>query len=725
MKRRVIATLLAACMVTSTAVGCGAKSDTQAAGGAQVASNDVENTNSSAETSVGGAQVTDSSAETSSSDAEDAGKGAGGKPWIDSDIKENVTADTVTDPADDFALYANKDWILANDIPDGYTMWSPVGERAIEVKKQCMDLLKDTSIKGHDAELVRTLNSLALDWDSRNKLGVSEIQDGYDKILDAKSLDDITKLLTSEDTVYDYYNFVKIKAETGFNDPEKNLVAVDTPRLLLKDSAEYSKRTENGDMNYGFNKDMFVFMATKLGMTEDEASRRFDEAIEMETKLASNIYTTNEKYSEDYYVKANNEMSFDELVSYTNNFPLKDIFKASGYVYDGAYLVSNPGYYKNLDSVYTDENLEDIKSLLIVDYVLGYSQELDRETYDKSIELNNKYFGTTGSVSDEEMAYNIVLKSLPDSMQIVYIQKYGSEEDRQKMKELCQEVIDTYRELLSENDWASDEVINYAIEKLDSITINAAYPDKFNDTSGIKIDGCTFIGANKQINLNNIKENIKLMGTKVDKEKWATAMPVTECNAFYHPLENSVNMILGMMGEPFYSSDMSVEELYASIAAYWVGHEVSHAFDSNGAQFDKDGQLRDWWPEEDKAKFQERIDKMDKYLDSLVAFDDKHFIGELIDTEMVADMTGLQCALRMASKVDGFDYKKFFIKYAQMNAAIFTYSSELNLLTQDPHPLCYSRVNVPVQQFEEFYEAFDVKEGDNMYLAPEDRLIVW
>ena len=713
MKKRVVSMLLATCMTVATA-GCGANNIPQ---------NAVED--ASVQTDVPSAEDGETDAAATEESAKDAGKGAGGTPWVDSDLKANVTADTVTDPADDFALYANKDWIMENSIPDGYSSWSPFASRSLEVKKQCMDLLKDTSIKGHDAELVRTLDSLALDWDSRNKLGVSEIQDGYDKILDAKSLDDITKLLTAEDTVYDYYNFVKIKAETGFNDPEKYLVAVDTPRLLLKDSAEYSKRTENGDMNYGFNKDMFVFMAPKLGMTEDEAIKCFDEAIEMETKLASKIYTTNEKYSEDYYVKANNEMSFDELVSYTNNFPLKDIFKAAGYVYDGAYLVSNPDYYKNLDAVYTDENLEGIKSLLIVDYVLGYSQGLDRETYDKRNELNNKYFGTTGSVSDEEMAYNIVLNALPDSMQIVYIQKYGSEEVRQKMKELCQEVIDTYRELLSENDWASDEVKNYAIEKLDSITINAAYPDKFNDTSGINIDGCTLIGAMKNINHNSIKENTKLMGTKVDKEKWATAMPVTECNAFYHPLENSVNMLIGMMGEPFYSSDMSVEELYASIGAFWVGHEISHAFDSNGAQFDKNGQLRDWWPEEDKAKFQERIDKMDKYLDGLVAFDDKHFIGELIDTEMVADMTGLQCALRMASKVDGFDYKKFFIKYAQMNAKISAYSSELNLLTQDPHPLDYSRANVPVQQFEEFYETFDVKEGDNMYLAPEDRLIVW
>ena len=116
---------------------------------------------------------------------------------------------------------------------------------------------------------------------------------------------------------------------------------------------------------------------------------------------------------------------------------------------------------------------------------------------------------------------------------------------------------------------------------------------------------------------------------------------------------------------------------------------------------------------------------MDDYLDKIVAFDDKHFIGKNIDTEMVADMTGLQCALRMASKVDGFDYDRFFRKYAQMNASLSVYSYELSTLTQDEHPLDYSRTNVPVQQFEEFYATYDVKGGDNMYLAPEERLVIW
>ena len=714
MKKRVVSMLLATSMLAVALAGCGANSAPQGA-----------TTDASVQTDAQNASSAASEAASAEDGASDAGKGAGGTPWMDSSIKENYTADTPADPTDDFHFYANKDWFVSTDIPDGYGSWAHYYERGLEVKKQCIELLNDTSIKGHDAELVRTFNSLVLDWDSRNKLGISEIKEEYDKLVAANSIDDITKLLTDKDTVYDYFGLVSFGTTTGINDPETYLAMIDTPSLMLGDSAEYAQRTENGEMTYGFNKELFAYMAQKYGMTEDEANKCFDNAIDFEAKLATKIYTTNEQYAEDIYEKINNEMTFDEAVSKSKKFPLKEILTAAGYKYDGPYVVTTPDYFTYLDELYTDENLEAIKSLLIVKNILSYALSIDRETYDKRNEIRSKYYGTSGAVSDEEMAYNNVVNMLPDSMQIVYVDKYGSEEDKKKMTELCQEVIDTYRELLSENDWASEETKNYAIEKLDNITIHSAYPDKFEDTSGINIDGCSYVGAIKAINKSQVKEEIKKLGTKVDKEKWANGFAVTMCNAFYNPQDNSINMIIGMMGEPFFSSDMSIEELYASIAGCWVGHEVSHAFDSNGAQFDKDGQLRDWWTKEDKEEFNKRIEKVDNYLDSIVAFGDTHHVGGNIDTEMVADMTGLQCALRMASKIDNFDYKKFFITFAQTRAEISTYSTELNRLLQDPHPLNYLRTNVCVQQFDEFYDAFDVKEGDNMYLAPEDRIIVW
>ncbi len=649
----------------------------------------------------------------------------GGSPWIDSDIKANISADTETNPKDDFHLYANKDWILENEIPAGYSSWSHYTECGLEVKNKCMELLKDESIEGHDADLIRTYNKLVLDWDTRNEKGVSELQDNFDKLLGVQTIDDVTSIITDEDTLFTFYDFVGYGVTTGLNDPETYLAIIDTPDLLLRDSAEYSERSELGDMIYNYRKDLFTFIAGKYGMSEADAGDCFDAAIGLEAKLSEKIYTTADQYNEDFYDKINNEMSFTEAMALSEVFPLEKLFTVTGYKYNGIYLVTTPDYLKLLDKIYIEENVEGLKSLMLVHYVLDHAGYLDRETYDKSNELYNSYFGTSGTVSDEEMAYNKVVGAFPASMQKVYIARYGSEEDKKRMESLCQEVIDTYRELLAENTWASDEVKNYAIEKLDKITIHAAYPDKFRDTSKIDITDCSLVEAAKRIGIYEIEYNKSLLGKKLDKEMWAEGFNILECNAFYSPSENTINMIIGMMGEPFYSSDMSIEELYASIGAFWVGHEVSHAFDSNGAQFDAEGVYRDWWTEKDKEEFDKRVQKMDDYLDTIVAFGDYHFIGSNIDTEMVADMTGLQCALRMASKIDNFDYDKFFTKYAQMNASLEVYSNELSVLTQDAHPLNYSRTNVPVQQFEEFYDTYDIKEGDGMYLAPEDRLVIW
>ncbi len=649
----------------------------------------------------------------------------GGKPWIDSEIKENVSEDTPTDPRDDFHLYANKDWLLANEIPAGYMDWSHFSKRELEVKEQCIDLLSDDSLTGHDADLVRTYNALVLDWDSRDAAGVSEIKDLYDEILAVRDTEDLTRLLTDSDTGIELFSFINIQSHIGFNDPDTYIVAVESPELLLKDSAEYRERTELGDMYYGMNKDTFTYLASRMGMDKAEAERRFNNAIDTEAALAENVYTSAEQYDSNFYNKANNELSFDELVALSEVFPLKDIIAFAGYDYDGTYITPRLDYFSKLDEIYTDDNIDGLRDLVLVRYLITNSSHLDRETYDRKAELIDLYFGTGGAVPDEEMAYDRVVKMLPTSMQKVYISKYGSEEDRQKMADLCREVIDTYREILTENEWASDKVKDYAIQKLDNIGIHAAYPDKFRDTSDIDLAGCSLIEADRRIAKANRDYNRSLAGTKKDKEMWAEGFDILSCNAFYDQGDNTVNMIIGMMGEPFFSSDMSTEELYASIGAFWVGHEISHAFDSGGAQFDAEGKLRDWWTPGDKEEFNRRVGKMDDYLDGIIAFGDKHFIGQSIDTEMVADMTGLQCALRMASKVDGFDYDSFFTKYAELNASLCLYSRELVQLQQDSHPLNYSRTNVPVQQFEEFYKTYDVKEGDNMYLAPEDRLIVW
>lgn len=206
----------------------------------------------------------------------------GGKPWIDSELKENITADTATSPKDDFHLYSNKDWILSNEIPDGYGSWSNYSACGLETKKKCMELLKDESLEGHDADLIRTLNSLVLDWDTRNSLGVSDYQEYLDKVLATNSIDDMIKHFTDPSTVNEYYDYVSYGAGTGLNDPEKIIGVISSPRLLLGDSAEYSERTEYGDIIYNYRNELFAYFAEKFGISKEDAYKYFQEAYEFE-----------------------------------------------------------------------------------------------------------------------------------------------------------------------------------------------------------------------------------------------------------------------------------------------------------------------------------------------------------------------------------------------------------------------------------------------------------
>ncbi|MBR1628766.1 MAG: M13 family metallopeptidase, partial [Lachnospiraceae bacterium] len=648
-----------------------------------------------------------------------------GTPWVDSELKENVTKRTPIDPKEDFHLYANKDWLVKNKIPRGYESWSHYAERANEVKRQCMKLLKDPSIFGHDADLIHTLNSLILDWDTRNAIGVTGIKDLADRILAVQNIEELKSLLMSEEGIELLDNFISVGAGTGLTDSSYYQVFVGNSGFLLSDAAEYEKRSEYGDMQYDYAKDVFSHMAGRLGMDPSEAQARFDGAIAFESLLAPSALTSEDEMSDDYIERINNEMFFSEVGLLSGAYPLTEMIEKMGYRYEGKYVVEQPEYLRKLNEVFNDSNLEGMKDLIYVGYVTGFSNLLDEEIVSYAGNAYEEYFGGNGSITDREMAYNMVSGMLPAAMQKVYVSRYGSTKDKRRMEQLCRQVIRTYRELLRENKWASRKTINYAIKKLNSIKIHAAYPDEWMDYSSISLDGKNLVDAVRAINEYYTAYNQSLMGQRVNDRNWASGMNLLSCNAFYSAQDNTINMIIGMMGEPFFSDDMSKEELYASIGAFWVGHEVSHAFDNNGSQFDANGDYKDWWTKKDKQEFNRRVRKMNRYLDKIIPFGKYHVNGSNVNTEMIADMTGLQCALRMAKKERHFDYDKFFKTYAQMNASLSIYSTELYVLTQDEHLLDYLRTNVPVQQFEEFYKTYDVEKGDGMYLAPKDRLLIW
>ena len=656
---------------------------------------------------------------------EDSASVSDGIPWIDSDLPENVTLSTRADPAEDFHLYAAKDYLASTYIPDGYDTWSQYHDRAVDVNTECYDLLVDSTLTGHDAELIQTLYDLALDWNARNNLGTSPIEDTAARILALDSLDAVNAFLMDDSVKYKVYDFVNLSVSPGINDSSRYVVYVMPGGFFLDDAAEYAKRSEYGEMLYGSIREQFLYLAERMGMPEAEALDRLNSAMALETELASVSLTSADLLSADYLERVNNPMSFEEAAALCTHYPLGDILRTQGALYDGTYIVTEPAYLKKLDTLYNEEHLDAVINNIYVDYLLASSENLDQDAYDACEAIHNEYMGIEGSASYDEYALGAVMDYLATAMQRTYVEKYGSPEAKAQVEDICREVIATYREMLSENDWLSPETKAKAVEKLDAIEIHAGWPEVWLDLSGLSLRGLGYFDALETINDYYIQYTLSLIGTEVDTRNWAAGFDILDCNAAYDPSSNTINMVVGMMGPPFFYEDMPVEELYASMAAFWVGHEISHAFDSLGSQYDAQGNLNNWWTPEDLTEFRRRVARLDDYLDTISPFGGYYVNGASVDTEMIADMTGLQCALRMAGKVDGFDYRRFFTCYGQMNATLRLYSAELYLLFQDEHPLDYLRTNVPVQQFPEFYEAFGVTEDDTMYLAPADRLVIW
>jgi putative endopeptidase len=312
---------------------------------------------------------------------------------------------------------------------------------------------------------------------------------------------------------------------------------------------------------------------------------------------------------------------------------------------------------------------------------------------------------------------------LPISLSRAYLTRYDLSGLKKRITELCQDIIAAYREMLAGEDWLSESTKEKIIEKLDAITIHAVYPDKWIDHSSLNLEGLSYIDCLKAIARFERDLDRSHTNGRVDRELW-NVDDLLEANAYYYLQENSINIIPGILNAPVYYEDMSQEALFGSLGSI-IGHEISHAFDTKGAQFDKDGNLADWWQESDYAAFKIRADKLVARYDGITIWNGLQARGANIQTEAIADIAGIKCMLMIANRIPGFDYRAFFEAYASVLRSIDTPEREYSTATQNEHPVRYLRTNVTVQQFDEFHRTFGVQKGDRMYCAPEDRILVW
>ena len=651
--------------------------------------------------------------------------------WLNSDIQEWVMESEPAAAVDDFHLHVNRDWMINTQIPDGYSSYDPITERAIEVDGQLMDILKNPEKETdpaliHDQELVQKYYKMWLDWDSRNELGFDALKELIDPLMKVETLDDLTAYLSMPRTVISATELAQCDASMDWNNADYYAVYVMPVDLIFGDSMYYGYMEESDALAEPYYDRVIRHILVGLGYSDNEATEVLKSCFAFEKDISSYIMTTEEESARDAIGKENNPRTLEELEAEAGDFPIRKILEAYDADESDMYILTQPEWLKAMDVLYDEDYVEHLRDYLICYTIQDYATLLDRETFDLYYEVINGISGAVGTKSDEKFATDAVNDFLPSQLGRLYADKYVTDETKEEVTSITKEIMEEYRVMLGEETFLSENTRKEALKKLENMTLRIAKPDKWEDDSGLNFTGLegggNLISAQDEVGAYWVERMHARINQKVDRDLWTSR--IQQVNAFYDPSQNTITLCGGILGGSLYNSDMSREELFANVGDT-IAHEISHAFDTTGCQFDEKGNIRNWWTEEDQKAFAKRADKLAAYYDNIEPFLDVYCVGSQIEGEAIADLVAIKILLRIAENDSNFDYDKFFRTFSETWKTITTAQSEYYALSQDTHPLPYLRVNAVVQQFEEFYQTYGVEKDDGMYLAPEDRLEVW
>jgi len=643
--------------------------------------------------------------------------------WLISDYKNAVAEDTDVSYKDDFHLAVNKDWILDANLLLQDPMYIN-NSLARDNEQRMITAITDSQYVGSEDEKMSILMSQILDRDERNRVGLIPIVKGAQEIMDIETTDDIKAYLsTHPDTGLMYVNVE--------SDPFKNgyCVSMSNPQYSIPTIDSYETLSFLGDISIPDEAEdayqFYLTMAEGVGIPHEDITILYTSQLYLEKKLAEAQKVDEDKVSEsasiyDQSVAFFNPITVDELKAM--KFPAYEI--VHDFVDAGAtnFVVSYPTLLDTYENLFTENNVNGFKSMLLYGYFIKYAPYLNDTAYN----AYNKLYNVGDVVVDKQTALQLIENISPFSLSKVYADNYMTAEGKSLAEWLVKQYISAYKEYINTTSWASDELKEKALEKLDNIQSSVGYPDwTIYGLDNLKIGDTDLIS-----NVNACDE--ALLKYLVNKSLLTTDSPdawisqnslVYTVNAFYDHLSNSIVVPAGIFGGTYFDIDADIEENLAGLG-FVIGHELSHSLDNQGSYFDKKGNFSNWWTEKDIEEYSKRLERLIDYYSQLKIFG-KEIDGERIASEAMADITGLGASLLVASYIPDFDYQKFFKAYARGWALTGSLLSVFNSVENDEHPLNYLRTNVAVQQYDQFNTAFDVSKNDNMYLSPDKRLIIW
>ena len=640
-------------------------------------------------------------------------------------------------PQDDFYEFATGGWQKLNPLPAAYSRFGSFDQLQEDNNKRINSILdelkKKKYAKGTLEQKLSDFYKLALDVDSRNKAGIAPVKPLLDRIEAAKTVDELRKIQL--ETAPNGYG---VPFGFGFGADEKN-VTMNIINLgqggLTLGQRDYYVNSDSATVaiRNAFKKHI-VRMFKLYGFNDAQAEAKANDIFRSETALAL-ISKSNTELRDP---QANyNKMTLKEFEAKYPNINFEALANAEGiksqYIQD--MVVGQPKFFEGLNAIEGLQTADELKAAMEWDVIMSSASYLT----DEIREANFDFFGKTISGRKEDYslwkrATNQVQGQMGEALGKMYCQRYFPESSKKIMEQLIKNLQISLGQRIDAQNWMSAETKANAHKKLDKFYVKVGYPNKWKDYSALTIDPSKSFYENVQAcrKFANDYEIEHKAGKPVDKDEWF--MTPQTVNAYYNPTTNEICFPAGILQYPFFDPKADEAFNYGAIGVV-IGHEMTHGFDDQGRQYDADGNLKDWWTPEDAKGFEKRAKLYANFFDSIEVLPGLHANGEFTLGENLADHGGLQVSFNAYKNAtankklkdwDGFTPdQRFFLAYAGVWASNITDQEIRSRVKRDPHALGRWRVNGALPHINAWYEAFNVKPTDKMFIPENERLQLW
>lgn len=637
-------------------------------------------------------------------------------------------------PGDDFYTYASGTWIKNNPVPAKETRWGSFNElrdfNINAVKSLVEDAAADKAAPaGSVKKRVGDFYAAAMDSVTIEKLGYTPIKADLariSKIKDIQGVIDEAINMRTSGIASPMFGF-------GVGQDRKNVTKY-LPSLgqggttlpdrdyYLKDDARTLKIRE-AYLTY------MTTLFTLTGSTAEQAKQKANTVFSIEKSLAEaqmsrlemrDPYKTYNKFTVTEFSKTTPDLKWAALLPK---------LKVNG---QDTILVSAPKFFVSLDGLLKSVPLTDWKTYLEWSVLKSSANNLSSPFVKANFAFNQAQTGQKVETPRWQRMSSLTDGAVGELLGQLYVAKYFKPEAKARMTELIKNLRTAFEIRIKGLDWMSDVTKEKALAKLHAFVPKIGYPDKWKNYDGLVINRSTYFQNLRNVGAWGYKESIDQLGKPVDRTRFGMTPPTV--NAYYSPTMNEIVFPAGILQFPFFAPDADDAVNYGGIGAV-IGHEMSHGFDDTGSQYDKDGNLRNWWTAEDKTKFEAKTKALGEQFDSYTVLDTIHVIGKLTMGENIGDLGGLNAAYtafkltkqgQSEEKIDGFTPdQRFFLSWAQVWRGNILPESAAQLIKTDPHsPGPFRTIGAPVNM-DAWYKAFDVKPGDKLYKKPEDRIRLW